>query len=302
MGLQYTTATNGVILNSAVPVMIIVLGWLIYRDTITRMQGLGVADLAPGRARDPHARRPVGDREPVAQQGRPHPHRGRDVLGRVHDLPAHEARRTSRASRCVASCAVVGAVLLLPLFAYEMLLLGGRIEWSVGHRGRHALRGRLPVVRCATSSGIVRSREVGSNVAGIFMHLMPVFGSAARLDLPRRTHPGLPSRGNRAHPGRHHAHHARPARASPSPAPRVSDMDLILWRHAEAEDPGGKPDMERELTQHGRKQAERMAAVARSRACADDWRILVSPVEAHAADGRAARARSSRSTSAWPPT
>ena len=42
-GLQYTTATNGVILNSAVPVMIIVLGWLFYRDTITRVQGLGVA-------------------------------------------------------------------------------------------------------------------------------------------------------------------------------------------------------------------------------------------------------------------
>ncbi|HST00308.1 MAG TPA: DMT family transporter, partial [Usitatibacter sp.] len=35
MGLQYTTATNGVILNSAVPVMIILLGWLIYRDTVT---------------------------------------------------------------------------------------------------------------------------------------------------------------------------------------------------------------------------------------------------------------------------
>jgi len=44
-GLQYTTATNGVILNSSVPIMIIVLGWLIYRDTITRQELLarGVA-------------------------------------------------------------------------------------------------------------------------------------------------------------------------------------------------------------------------------------------------------------------
>src|SRR6478609_9330832 len=32
----------GVILNSAIPVMIIVLGWLFYRDTITRVQSLGV--------------------------------------------------------------------------------------------------------------------------------------------------------------------------------------------------------------------------------------------------------------------
>jgi len=36
-------------------------------------------------------------------------------------------------------------------------------------------------------------------------------------------------------------------------------MDLILWRHAEAEDAGGKPDLERNLTRHGRKQAARMA-------------------------------------------
>jgi phosphohistidine phosphatase len=34
-------------------------------------------------------------------------------------------------------------------------------------------------------------------------------------------------------------------------------MDLILWRHADAED--GKPDLQRELTAKGRKQAARVA-------------------------------------------
>ena len=34
-------------------------------------------------------------------------------------------------------------------------------------------------------------------------------------------------------------------------------MDLIIWRHADAED--GKPDLERELTPKGRKQAARVA-------------------------------------------
>src|SRR6478609_2924382 len=43
VGLQYTTATNGAILNSAIPILIILLGWLIYRETITRLQTLGVA-------------------------------------------------------------------------------------------------------------------------------------------------------------------------------------------------------------------------------------------------------------------
>jgi len=35
-------------------------------------------------------------------------------------------------------------------------------------------------------------------------------------------------------------------------------MDLILWRHAEAEE--GEPDLERRLTSKGRKQAARVAA------------------------------------------
>lgn len=35
-------------------------------------------------------------------------------------------------------------------------------------------------------------------------------------------------------------------------------MDLILWRHADAED--GRPDLQRELTSKGRKQAARVAA------------------------------------------
>ena len=42
-------------------------------------------------------------------------------------------------------------------------------------------------------------------------------------------------------------------------------MELILWRHADAEDPGPKGDFARELTKKGRKQAERMAAWLRPR-------------------------------------
>jgi phosphohistidine phosphatase len=55
-------------------------------------------------------------------------------------------------------------------------------------------------------------------------------------------------------------------------------MDLILWRHAEAEDANGTPDTERELTKRGRKQAERMARWLRPQV-EDDWRILCSPAK-----------------------
>ena len=51
-------------------------------------------------------------------------------------------------------------------------------------------------------------------------------------------------------------------------------MDLILWRHAEAEE--GLPDLARELTGRGRKQASRMADWLTPR-LPPDVRILASP-------------------------
>src|ERR1700680_153501 len=55
-------------------------------------------------------------------------------------------------------------------------------------------------------------------------------------------------------------------------------MELILWRHAEAEDSAKGGDAARELTKKGRKQAERMAAWLRPK-LDRDWRILVSPAK-----------------------
>jgi phosphohistidine phosphatase len=57
-------------------------------------------------------------------------------------------------------------------------------------------------------------------------------------------------------------------------------MDLILWRHAEAEDwlagDAQKGDLERSLTQRGEKQAARMASWL-DRQLPEGTRILVSP-------------------------
>lgn len=53
-------------------------------------------------------------------------------------------------------------------------------------------------------------------------------------------------------------------------------MDLILWRHADAEDAVGGDDMARPLTKKGRKQAARMAGWLAPR-LSDEWLILSSP-------------------------
>lgn len=56
-------------------------------------------------------------------------------------------------------------------------------------------------------------------------------------------------------------------------------MDLILWRHAEAQDPEvGQDDLTRELTSRGEKQAKRMAAWL-DRQLPEVTRILVSPAK-----------------------
>jgi phosphohistidine phosphatase len=53
-------------------------------------------------------------------------------------------------------------------------------------------------------------------------------------------------------------------------------MDLVLWRHAEAEP--GEPDLGRRLTAKGQKQAERMGEWL-DRFLPDTARILVSPAD-----------------------
>ena len=53
-------------------------------------------------------------------------------------------------------------------------------------------------------------------------------------------------------------------------------MELILWRHAEAEDVAAGGDAARALTKRGRKQSERMGEWLKPR-LSDEWRILASP-------------------------
>ena len=53
-------------------------------------------------------------------------------------------------------------------------------------------------------------------------------------------------------------------------------MELILWRHADAEDPGPQGDAARRLTRKGEKQAERMARWLRPQ-LEGTWRVVVSP-------------------------
>jgi phosphohistidine phosphatase len=70
----------------------------------------------------------------------------------------------------------------------------------------------------------------------------------------------------------------KPARMTPDEQ-QGTTMDLILWRHAEAEDGDGRaPDAKRRLTARGEKQARKMAAWLKTH-LPRNTTVLVSPTE-----------------------
>jgi drug/metabolite transporter (DMT)-like permease len=175
VGLQYTTATNGVILNSSIPVMIIVLGWLLYRETITRMQAVGVAVSLVGIA----AIISRGDLSVLAELSL---NKGDLIVlaGMVFWAAYTVFLRMKPAElpglALLACCGSVGVLLLLPLFAFEMFFLDGRVELTPATIAAMLYLGVFPsfVGYIFWNRGVA---EVGSNVAGIFVHLMPAFGA-----------------------------------------------------------------------------------------------------------------------------
>jgi len=175
VGLQFTTATNGVILNSSVPIMIIAVGWLVYRDTITRIQALGVAISLAGVL----AILTRGDLGVLASFSL---NKGDLIVlaGMIFWAAYTVFLRIKPAEvgglALLTCCSAVGICLLFPLFLVEMIFFGGHVELRPATLAAMAYVAIFP-----SFVGYVfwnrAVAEVGSNVAGIFMHLMPVFGS-----------------------------------------------------------------------------------------------------------------------------
>jgi len=175
VGLQYTTATNGVILNSAIPVLIILLGWLVYRETITRLQMLGVMVSLAGilaiiTRGDPGAllqlRLNKGDLIVLVGM----------VFWAAYTVFLRMKPAELPGLAMLACCGCVGVMLLFPLMAFEMLFLGGHVEFNPATVAAMLYVGIFP-----SFVGYVfwnrAVAQVGSTVAGIFVHLMPAFGA-----------------------------------------------------------------------------------------------------------------------------
>jgi drug/metabolite transporter (DMT)-like permease len=173
LGLNYTTATNGVILNSFIPVMIVAIAWVFLRERLNALQVAGVAVSLAGVL----TILSQGSLEVLAAFRL----NGGDLLvilsmlmWSVYTIALRWRPPGLSMLSFLFVLALVGDLCVLPLWLGEMAL------------GRHAVW--TPATLAALLSVALFSsvlayifwnkgvEEVGAQVAGLFVHLMPVFG------------------------------------------------------------------------------------------------------------------------------
>ncbi|HTR58622.1 MAG TPA: DMT family transporter [Casimicrobiaceae bacterium] len=174
IALNYTTATNGVILNSFIPIMIIALSWVFLRQRLSNVQLAGVAVSLAGvltilsqgsLERLVSFRLNPGDIIVMLSM----------LLWSLYTicLRWRPPELTMLAFLFVIAC--VGDLAVLPFYLGEAAFIRSA-QWSL-----HAVLA-LAAIGLFSSflAYIVWNRgvaQVGANVAGLFVHLMPVFGT-----------------------------------------------------------------------------------------------------------------------------
>ena len=174
IGLNYTTATNGVMLNSAIPVMIIVLGALFFGQRIGGLQITGVmislagvfTILSKGHPESLATFRfNIGDLIVLASM----------LLWALYTLALKWRPQGIPPIAFLCVCGIVGVVAMSPVYAWD-ISTGATIKWSPQVVGAFLYLGLFPsfIGYIFWNRGV---EQVGPNVSGLFVHLMPVFGS-----------------------------------------------------------------------------------------------------------------------------
>jgi hypothetical protein len=142
IGLQYTPATNAVLLNSFIPIATITLSWLFLKKHLHRVEWLGVVALVRSASRPSSARRHryTGHAEP--QHRRPVDAGSSIHLGPVHHRPAVATRRR-QPDAAARRLHAVGLAALAPAYAWE-IAQGKTIHVSAGSLAGIAYTGIFP--------------------------------------------------------------------------------------------------------------------------------------------------------------
>jgi len=173
LGLRYTTAINGVLMQSVIPIIIVIMTYLFFRETIRKIQALGVLLSLCGVFT-------------IITQGVPSAFLSLSfnigdlvILIAVICYAAYSALLQKRPSihqlSFLAVTFIIGTVILLPFYLWEHFTI------QAMPFNRNAV---LSIAYVAVFPSILayfcfnRGVElIGANKAGLFIHLMPVFGS-----------------------------------------------------------------------------------------------------------------------------
>jgi drug/metabolite transporter (DMT)-like permease len=174
VGLQYTAATNGVLFNSISPVLIALLSSLLFREHLGGAQWLGVCVSIAGVVTivcrgDATMLMGLefnrGDLWLIAAM----------VLWSVYTLVLRRRPAELSAVAFLASMLLLSLPVLAPFYVVEYLARGG-FALTVGTVSALAYYATLPsIVAYLFWNRAVA--EVGANRAGLFVHLMPVYGA-----------------------------------------------------------------------------------------------------------------------------
>jgi drug/metabolite transporter (DMT)-like permease len=173
-GLKYTTATTGVLLNSVIPILIIAINVLILREPLRGRQAVGVAAsllgvlliVAQGELETlRHFRLNPGDIWVLAAM----------LVWAVYTVCLRWRPRELSSTAFTGALIAVGVTVLMPLFAWDYES-GQRTQWGPLTWAAVAYFGIFPSVLAYFFWNAAVAR-VGSERAGAFLHLMPLFGA-----------------------------------------------------------------------------------------------------------------------------
>ena len=173
LGLNFTTATNGVILNSFIPVMIVTISWVVLRERLAPLQVAGVAISLAGvfsilsegsLATLLDFRLNAGDLFIILSM----------AMWSVYTILLRWKPADLDVVTFLFVIAVIGDLIMLPLWGVETAL-GYRLHWTWANFAALVAVSLFSSVLAYLfwNRGVA---EVGANVAGLFVHLMPVFG------------------------------------------------------------------------------------------------------------------------------
>ena len=174
VGLNYTTATNGVLLNSVIPVVIVALSFVFLRERLSVRQALGIAISLGGVLA-------ILSHGSLSELRALELNRG-DVfvllsllLWSLYTIGLRWRPPGLSMLSFVFALAVIGDLAILPLYLAESAL-GRPMVWTWGAFAALAGVGLFSSVLAYIfwNRGV---EQVGASVAGLFVHLMPVFGA-----------------------------------------------------------------------------------------------------------------------------